>query len=38
MPHITLFHSPNTRSSGTLVLLEELGAPYTLQVLDMKAG
>ncbi|TDH64150.1 glutathione S-transferase family protein [Dankookia rubra] len=38
MPQITLFHSPNTRSSGTLVLLEELGAPYALQVLDMKAG
>jgi glutathione S-transferase len=36
--HITLFHSPNTRSSGALTLLEELGAPYTLHVLDMKAG
>lgn len=35
---ITLFHSPNTRSAGTLVLLEELGAPYTLKVLNMKAG
>ena len=35
---ITLFHSPNTRSSGTLVLLEEIGAPYALRVLDMKAG
>jgi glutathione S-transferase len=38
MPHITLYHSPNTRSAGALTLLEELGAPYTLQVLDMKAG
>jgi glutathione S-transferase len=37
-PTITLYHSPNTRSSATLLLLEELGAPYTLHVLDMKAG
>lgn len=35
---ITLFHSPQTRSSGVLTLLEELGAPYTIHVLDMKAG
>lgn len=35
---ITLYHSPNTRSSGTLLLLEELGAPYELRVLNMKAG
>jgi glutathione S-transferase len=37
-PALTLFHSPNTRSSGTLVLLEELGARYNLHLLDMKAG
>ena len=36
--HVTLFHSPNTRSTSALVLLEELGADYALQVLDMKAG
>ena len=30
---LTLFHSPRTRSSGVLALLEELGAPYTLEVL-----
>jgi glutathione S-transferase len=35
---LTLFHSPNSRSTGALLLLEELGAPYTLRVLDMKAG
>ncbi len=35
---ITLFHSPNTRSTGTLTLLEELAAPYRLHVLNMKAG
>jgi glutathione S-transferase len=36
--HVTLYHSPNTRSSGILVLLEELGADYELHVLNMKAG
>ena len=35
---ITLFHSPQTRSSATLTPLEELGAPYELHVLNMKAG
>ena len=35
---VTLFHSPNTRSTGALVLLEELGADYALHVLNMKAG
>ena len=36
--HVTLYHSPNTRSTSVLNLLEELGADYELQVLDMKAG
>jgi glutathione S-transferase len=35
---VTLFHSPNTRSSGALVLLEELGADYELRVLDIKSS
>lgn len=35
-PPITLYHSPNTRSTGTLILLEELCAPYTLHVLNQK--
>ena len=30
---ITLYHSPNTRSTGVLTLLEELGADYRLHVL-----
>ena len=34
----TQFHSPNTRSTGALILLEELGAPYDLHVLDMNRG
>lgn len=35
---VTLFHAPQTRSSGVYVLLEELGAPYDLHILNMKAG
>jgi glutathione S-transferase len=35
---ITLFHSPQTRSTGALALLEELKAPYKLHALNMKAG
>ena len=31
---VTLFHAPRTRSSGVLTLLEELGAPYRLEVLN----
>lgn len=38
MQEITFFHGPNTRSTGTLILLEELGADFQLQVLNMKAG
>jgi len=35
---ITLYYSPQTRATGTRVLLEELGAPYDLHVLNMKTG
>jgi glutathione S-transferase len=35
---VTLYHSPNTRSSGAFTLLEELGVPYELHVLNMKIG
>ena len=35
---ITLFHSPQSRSSGALALLEELHAPYSIHALNMKAG
>lgn len=35
---LTLYHSPNTRSSGTRVLLDELGVDYRLHVLNMQAG
>lgn len=35
---ITLYHAPRTRSSGVRVLLEELGAPHRLHVLDTQRG
>ncbi|WP_334186575.1 glutathione S-transferase family protein [Noviherbaspirillum sp.] len=35
---IQFFHSPNTRSAGTMILLDELGVDYELRVLNMKAG
>jgi glutathione S-transferase len=35
---MTLFHAPNSRSTGVRILLEELGAPYTLRVLNLQAG
>ncbi len=35
---IVFFHAPNTRSSGTRIMLEELGAPYQLRAVNMKAG
>jgi glutathione S-transferase len=35
---IILYHAPNSRSTGALTLLEELGAPYQLHVLNMQAG
>lgn len=35
---ITLYYSPQTRATGARVLLEELGVPYRLHVLNMKTG
>jgi glutathione S-transferase len=35
---IVFFHSPQSRSAGTRVLLEELNAPYAMRVLNMRAG
>lgn len=35
---ITFYHAPNSRSGGTLSLLEELGADYELQVVNLKTG
>ncbi len=36
-PRITLFHAPHSRSGAIRILLEELGADYTLQALNLKA-
>jgi glutathione S-transferase len=33
---VVFYHSPQSRSSGTLVLLEELGADYELRPLDLQ--
>jgi glutathione S-transferase len=35
---LIFYHSPQTRSSGVRILLEELGAPHRLQILNMKIG
>jgi len=36
--HVTFFHAPNSRSGGTRALLEELGMPYDMHVLNFKKG
>jgi glutathione S-transferase len=38
MPRLTLYHAAPSRSSIALWMLEELGEPYELHVLDMKKG
>ncbi len=35
---LVFFHAPQTRSGGTRILLEELGAPHEMRVVNMKAG
>jgi glutathione S-transferase len=35
---ITLYHAAPSRSSTVLFMLEELGAPYELKVLDLQSG
>jgi glutathione S-transferase len=37
-PEITFFHAPNSRSGGTRALLEELGVPFDMHVLNFKKG
>ncbi len=34
---LTLYYSPQTRATGVRILLEELGAPYELHVMDRNA-
>lgn len=38
MGRIVLYHAPQSRSSGTAVLVEELGADVDVTIIDMKAG
>jgi glutathione S-transferase len=35
---VIFYHAPQSRSSATLALLEELGAPYELHLVNIKAG
>ena len=35
---ITVFHAPQTRSTGIIALLEELRAPYRIHAVNLKAG
>ncbi|HEY1711210.1 MAG TPA: glutathione S-transferase family protein [Rhizomicrobium sp.] len=35
---ITLFHCPRSRSSNGVFLLEELGQPYEIKIVDVRAG
>lgn len=35
---LTFYHAPQTRSTGVRILLEELGAPYDMQVLNRNRG
>jgi glutathione S-transferase len=35
---LTLYHSPNTRATGAFILLDELGVPFDLHVLNFKLG
>ncbi|HDR9249183.1 TPA: glutathione S-transferase, partial [Burkholderia vietnamiensis] len=33
--HLTLYHSPRSRSAGARMLLEELGADYEIHAFDL---
>ncbi|HSC84133.1 MAG TPA: glutathione S-transferase family protein [Pseudomonas sp.] len=35
---VTLFHAPNSRSTGVVILLEELGADYRPRLLSLNQG
>ena len=34
-PRVTLFHAPNSRSTGALTLMEEIDVPYDLHLLSL---
>lgn len=35
---LTLYHHPHSRSAGVRVMLEELGADYRIELVDLQAG
>lgn len=35
---VTFYHSPQSRSVSVLILFEELGVPYNLEIIDMRGG
>jgi glutathione S-transferase len=35
---ITLFHAPHSRSGAARILLEEIGAPYDVQIMNLKTN
>jgi glutathione S-transferase len=35
---LTFFHSPGSCSNGIFLLLEELGVPYQIEIIDVKSG
>lgn len=38
IPRVTFYHAPNSRSTGTLSLLEELDVDYDLHLLSLRAA
>jgi glutathione S-transferase len=36
--HVTLYHWPQSRAAGVRILLEELGADYDVQVMNLQTG
>lgn len=38
LPRVTLFYAPNSRAATALGLMEELGVPYDLHVLNLARG
>lgn len=37
-PALTLYHNPKSRSSGARILLEALGVPYDVKLIDFASG
>lgn len=35
---VTFYHTPQSRSTGILILLEEMGVDYNIEIVDMRSG